>query len=82
MTHEEALDVVTEIMREYFDDDDIKLTAETTADDIPAWDSMNHVNIIIAIEQRLKIKFKTSEIESLHNVGELVAVIERKTAAG
>ena len=81
MTHEEALDVVTEIMREYFDDDDIKLTAETTADDIPAWDSMNHVNIIIAIEQRLKIKFKTSEIESLHNVGELVAVIERKTAA-
>ena len=82
MTHEEALDVVTEIMREYFDDDDIKLTVETTADDIPAWDSMNHVNIIIAIEQRLKIKFKTSEIESLHNVGELVAVIERKTAAG
>lgn len=82
MTHEETLDVVTEIMREYFDDDDIKLTVETTADDIPAWDSMNHVNIIIAIEQRLKIKFKTSEIESLHNVGELVAVIERKTAAG
>ena len=81
MTREQTLHIVTEIMREYFDDEDIQLTPETTADDIPAWDSMNHVNIIVAIEQRMKIKFKTSEIESLHNVGDLVSVIESKTAA-
>ena len=81
MTQAEILQAVTEIMREFFDDDELRLTPETTADDVPAWDSLNHVNIIIGIEQRLKIRFLTSEIEGLHNVGELVKVIERKLAA-
>jgi acyl carrier protein len=82
MNQEQVLRVVTDIMREYFDDDDLTLKMETTADDIPAWDSMNHVNIIIGLEQRLKIRFMTSEIEGLRNVGELVHVIERKLNNG
>jgi acyl carrier protein len=81
MTHEEILQIVTQIMREYFDDDEIVLTPETRADDVPAWDSMNHVNIIIGIEQRFNIRFLTSEIEGLRNVGELVNVIGRKLSA-
>jgi acyl carrier protein len=75
---------LTEIFRDVFDDDSIVLTPETTAADIHDWDSVNHVNLIVAIEIRMKIKFKTIEVESLHNVGHLVSLIEQKlnTKAG
>ncbi len=72
---------LTEIFREVFDDDSIVLTPETTAADIHDWDSVNHVNLIVAIEVRMKIKFKTIEVESLHNVGHLVSLIEQKLNA-
>lgn len=72
---------LTEIFREVFDDDTIVLTPETTAADIREWDSANHVNLIVSVESRLKIKFKTFELESLHNVGNLVAMIEAKLQA-
>jgi acyl carrier protein len=47
------------------------------ADDVPGWDSMNHINLIISTESRLGIKFKTAEIEGLRNVGHLVEVISK-----
>ena len=72
---------LTEIFRDVFDDDTIELTTQTTAADIHDWDSANHVNLIVAIEVRMKIKFKTVEVESLHNVGNLVSIIEQKLAA-
>lgn len=72
---------LTEIFRDVFDDDSIVLTPDTTAADIHDWDSANHVNLIVAIEVRMKIKFKTIEIESLHNVGHLVNLIEQKLKA-
>ena len=81
MSENEILAVIQGIMREYFDDDDLVIGRETTARDIEAWDSMNHLNLIIAIEQRFKIKFTTTEVEALHNVGDLVDTVARKTAA-
>ena len=69
---------LTEIFRDVFDDDTIVLTPETTAVDIDGWDSVAHVNLIVAIEARLGVKFKTSEVESLHNVGQLAGVLEYK----
>ena len=69
---------LTEIFREVFDDDSIVLTPETTAADIRDWDSAAHVNLVVAIETRLGIRFKTFELESLHNIGHLVALIEAK----
>ena len=72
---------LTEIFRDVFDDDTIELTPDTTAADIHDWDSANHVNLIVAIEVSLKIKFKTIELESLHNVGNLVSLVEQKLAA-
>jgi acyl carrier protein len=67
-----------EIFRDVFDDDSITLTPETTASDIDGWDSVAHVDLIVSIETRLKIKFKTSELGNLHNVGQLVGIIEYK----
>ncbi len=72
---------LTEVFRDVFDDDTIVLTPQTTAADIRDWDSANHVNLIVAIEVRMKIKFKTIEVESLHNVGNLVSLVEQKLSA-
>lgn len=68
------------IFRDVFDDDGIHVTAETTANDIPDWDSFNHVNLTVACEAAFGIRFKSSELEDLRNVGELVRIIERKLA--
>jgi acyl carrier protein len=70
---------LTQIFRDVFDDETIELSPETTAADIPEWDSMNHVSITVASEVAFGIKFSSSEVEELRNVGELVAAISRKT---
>jgi acyl carrier protein len=78
LTNEQIYTQLTEIFRDLFDDDSIVLTPETTAADIPGWDSFNHINLIVATEAKFKIKFKTAEIESLRNVGHFVQVIQSK----
>ena len=69
---------LTDIFREVFDDDAIVLTPQTTAADIDGWDSAAHVGLIVSIEERMKVQFKSSELESLHNVGSLVGILEYK----
>jgi acyl carrier protein len=72
---------LTEIFRDIFDDDTLVLRPEMTAADIEDWDSFNHINLIVATEAKFGIKFQTSEIESLRNVGHFVELIEKKLAA-
>lgn len=69
---------LTQIFRDIFDDDTIVLSSNTTAADIPEWDSLNHVNIAAASEIAFGVSFSSSELEELRNVGELVSVIRRK----
>ena len=69
---------LTSIFREVFDDDSIVLTPDTTAADIRDWDSAAHVGLIVSIEERMRVKFKSSELERLHNVGSLVGILEYK----
>ena len=69
---------LNDIFCDVFDDDSIVLTPEVTAADINGWDSVAHINLIVAIEARMKVRFKTSEIELLHNVGQLVGILEYK----
>ena len=80
MTTEQIYSQLTEIFRDLFDDDSIVLKPETTAADVPGWDSFNHINLIVATEAKFKIKFNTAEVESLRNVGHLVDVIQAKLA--
>jgi acyl carrier protein len=70
---------LNEIFRDLFDDDSITLTPQTSAADIEGWNSLANINLIVAIEFKFKIKFRTAEIESLHKVADLVEVIARKT---
>ncbi len=59
---------------------EIILEPNTSAKDIPEWDSITHVLLIVAVEKRFGVKFTAAEIQSLQNVGELVALIERKSS--
>lgn len=71
---------LTNVFREVFDDDTITLHDEMTADDVDAWDSLSHVNLMIATELAFGIEFKQSEIQSFKNVGELIERIKEKTS--
>jgi len=75
MTESEILLGLTQVFRDVFDDDDIVLTPETTAADIEGWDSQAHVNLIVAAEVRFGVRFRTAELESLHNVGQFAQLI-------
>lgn len=67
-----------EICREVFENPDLTISETTTAEDVEHWDSLNHLNVVAAAEQRFGIRFRTSEIEGLKNVGEFVGLIAAK----
>lgn len=71
---------LTPIFREVFDDDDIVLTRQTTANDIDAWDSLSHMNMVMAVEVKFKIRFALGELPSLRNVGDLADLASKKLA--
>jgi len=60
-----------EVFHEVFDDDDLVLTDETTASDIPAWDSVAHINLMFSIEQAFGVRFNGNELAQFKNIGEL-----------
>ena len=68
------------VFENVFDEDDVEVTASTTANDISEWDSLRHIRLIIAVEKEFGIKFLTSEVNDFKNVGELVEMIQSKIA--
>jgi len=64
-----------EVFQEVFDDDDLVLTDETTANDIPAWDSVAHINLMFSIEQTFGVRFNGNELAQFKNIGELKAFL-------
>ncbi len=78
MQQTEIYSRLTKIFHDVLDDESIVLTPELTADHVEEWDSFNHINLIVASEAAFKIKFQTSELESMKNVGHLVDLIQKK----
>jgi acyl carrier protein len=68
-------DKLIEIMRETFERDDLEVTRDTTAQDVEEWDSVSHIELVVAIESAFGIKLRTGEIAGLKNVGQLYDVI-------
>ncbi len=66
------------IFRDIFDDEDIVLTNETTANDIEDWDSLTQINLIVAIRREFKINFDIEEASKYKNVGDIVKIIDKK----
>jgi acyl carrier protein len=80
MTSEEIKSKVTHILRDVLDNDNIVLYREATAADVEGWDSLAHINIIVAIEKEFKIKFDLLDLKPLQNVGELFDLIQQKVS--
>jgi acyl carrier protein len=80
MSSDQILPQVRALMEDVFDVDDLSVTPATTAEDIEEWDSLSHIRLVVAIERKFRIKFKTAEIEGLKNVGDLVNLIGVKAA--
>jgi acyl carrier protein len=80
MDHASILGKLTDIFRDVFDDPSLTIQPSTTADDVPGWDSMNHITIVVEAEQKFGVKFRTSEIEELRNVGDFVNLIASRAA--
>ena len=78
MERSEILAKVEEIFREELEVEDLVLTDETTADDVEEWDSLSHVQLVAAMEEAFGIEFKSREILSWENVGDLIDSIEKK----
>lgn len=78
MDRMETLAQVQDIFRDILDDEDIVLNDSTTADDVDGWDSLTHIQLIVAIEKQFKIKFTSKEILSWRNIGEMLDSIASK----
>ena len=78
MTDAEAYPFLTEIFHDVFMRDDIVLTPATSAPDIETWDSFKQIEIIVAVQEALGIKFTTSELDRMGCVGDLAGFIAAK----
>jgi acyl carrier protein len=78
MDKNEILLAVQDIFRDVLDEESICLSEETTASDVEGWDSLTHIQLIVAIEKQFKIKFTSKEILSWKNVGEMIDCIQGK----
>lgn len=80
MTQEQIYAELTKVFHDVFEDDTITLNREMTAADIPEWDSQSHITLILATEMHFDVKFRTAELDSLKNVEDFVALIQKKLA--
>jgi acyl carrier protein len=79
MTEPEIYGTLTTIFHDIFLRDDLVLSDELSAKQVPDWDSFKQIEIIIAVEERFGVKFRTRELDSLTNVGDLVRLVAGKT---
>jgi acyl carrier protein len=68
------------IFQDVFDDSLLKIRADMTAADVEGWDSLSHINLIVAVEKEFRIRLTTAEVRGLNNVGDFMALIAKKTA--
>lgn len=75
MTREAVYETLNEVFRDVFDDESIEVNDETTSGDIEDWDSLEHINLIAAVEQEFGMKFNMGQVVTMKNVGEMVDII-------
>lgn len=78
MERNEMLKQINEIFIDVLDNEDVALEEFTTATDVDDWDSLNHIQLVVAIEKHFKIRFTSKEIQSWKDVGEMMTCINEK----
>jgi acyl carrier protein len=72
-------DHLQDLFRTVFMDDGLMLTDQTTAGDVPGWDSVTHINLMFAIEEAFGVSFAGNELAEFKNIGEMKAFLEKQT---
>lgn len=80
MSREEIFNKVQDIFRDIFDEDELVIQESSSSDDIEDWDSLNHINLVSAIEKEFKIRFALGELQSLKDVGSMIDLMLQKLA--
>lgn len=75
MSREEVYERLNRVFREVFDDEDIVVQDETTSEDIDDWDSFEHINLVVAVEEEFSFKIPMGKVVTMKNVGEMVDII-------
>lgn len=73
-----AVDQVRAVFREVFDQDDLEIFPEMSAKDVADWDSFNHINLIISLEEAFDLSFSTEEIAGMACVGDLITILQQR----
>lgn len=81
MNSNEIMQEVNKIFIDVLDNEEIVLTRATTSDDVEEWDSLNHIQLVVAIEKKFQLRFTASEVQSWKDVGEMCDSIASKLAA-
>lgn len=81
MDKAQALQGLTAVFRQVFDDPVLVLRDDMSAADVKGWDSLNHIDLIVAVERQFKIRFTTREVTALKTVGDLADLTARKVSA-
>jgi acyl carrier protein len=81
MLMEDRLKQLNQVFQDVFDDDDIQIDRQTTAKDVEGWDSLMHVTLVVNVEKAFKMKFSSSDVAALQNVGELLDLINARSPA-
>jgi len=76
MSREEILEIINEICKDVFENEELSIKEETTAKDVNGWDSLSHLSFINEIEINFNIKLKLKEVQGSKNIGELINFIE------
>lgn len=75
MTREAIYERLNKVFQDVFDDEEIIVCDTTTSDDIEDWDSLEHINLVAAVEQEFGMKFTMGQVVTMKNVGEMVDII-------
>lgn len=78
MTRQEVFTKLDEVFQDVFDNEEIRVSDETTAEDIEDWDSLEHIGLIVAVEHAFGIKFGMGQVTKMKNVGEMADIILEK----
>ena len=82
MSREEVFERLNAVFRDVFDDEDITVNDQTTANDIEDWDSLEHINLMAAVESEFGFKFSMGQVVTMKNVGEMADIILQKVQKG
>lgn len=78
MDRNELLTQINTIFKDILDDEEVVVNETSTANDVDDWDSLTHIQLVVAIEKHFKIRFTSKEIQSWKNVGEMLTSIQNK----